>query len=244
MSAFGTIQFEKTGAVAMITLNRPEVINAYSLEMRDELWEVLGACEDDPDVRAVVLQGAGQRGFCAGADLNEFGTAPSPSAARRVRWQRDVFGRLYALPKPVVAALHGHVIGSGVELALLCDLRVARTDAVFSMPETRFGLIPAAGGTQTVPRMLGESRGLGWLLTGRPIDAQEAARIGLVQRVVTAEGFGRAVAEIAQGLAQLDPLVVAAIKRAWRSALDQPEILGLREEARLARRIRMARQGA
>ena len=143
MSAFPTLLYEKCGAVARISLNRPRVLNAYNIQMRDDLSQALAAVADDPDVRTLLITGEG-RGFCAGADLTEFGTAPSQIVARRVRWQRDVWGQVLNLHKPVVAAIHGYCIGSGLEIALLCDLRIAADDAVFSMPEVHLGMIPAA----------------------------------------------------------------------------------------------------
>ena len=129
-----TVLYSKRGPVARVLLNRPEVINAYNLRMRDELFETMEAVRDDPDVRVVLLGGAGSRGFCAGADLTEFGSAPSQVIARSVRWERDVWGLFLQIEKPLVVALHGHVIGSGVEIACLCDVRIASDDAVFRMP--------------------------------------------------------------------------------------------------------------
>src|SRR5581483_10369611 len=113
--------------------------------MRDELYEVLTAVRDDDDVRVLALRGAG-RAFCAGADLTEFGSAPSPTRARAIRFARDVWGLLHDLPTPTVASLHGYVFGSGLEMALFCDLQVAAASTLFAMPEVRLGLIPAAGG--------------------------------------------------------------------------------------------------
>ena len=144
--------------------------------MRDDLVQALEAVRDDPDTRAVVLSGAGDRGFCAGADLTEFGSAPSPIVARQVRWERDIWGLFLSLRKPTVAALHGHVIGSGVEMALLCDIRIASEDAVFRMPETGLSLVPAAGGTQTLARHAGVGPALAMLLE-RPGDRQRRATI-------------------------------------------------------------------
>src|SRR5437899_204426 len=122
--AFSTILYEKEDDVAWVTLNRPHVLNAYSVQMRDDLAEVLGAVRDDQEIRALVLRGAGGA-FCAGADLTEFGTAPSPTAARRIRFARDVWALLGNLEIPTIAALHGFVFGSGLEMALFCDLRIA-----------------------------------------------------------------------------------------------------------------------
>ena len=156
----GTVLYTKQDAVALIVLNRPEVINAFNMQMRDDLYATLEAAVDDPDVRAIVVSGSGDRGFCVGADLTEFGTAPSQVVARDVRWERDLWGLFLAVRKPLVAALHGHVIGSGVEIACLCDIRIAADDAVFRMPETALGMVPAAGGTQTLPRVVGRGRAL------------------------------------------------------------------------------------
>ena len=116
---FETVLYQKCGPVAHVVLNRPNVINAFNVQMRDDLSEVLAAIRWDSDVRVLLLRGAGERGFCAGADLTEFGTAPSQMAARQARWERDIFGDLRDLKIPTVAAMHGHVVGSGVELALL-----------------------------------------------------------------------------------------------------------------------------
>ena len=231
---FATCTFEKRGPLAYVTLNRPEVINAFNVQMRDDLWEVFGAVADDPDVRVLVLRGAGPRGFCSGADLTEFGTAPSQAIARRVRWERDVFGRLLRIPRPAIAALHGYVVGSGLEIALLCDIRVAATDAEFSMPETSLGLIPGAGGTQTLPRFVRRGRALEMLLAGRTLTASEALAAGLVQYVVSSETLQAKTDELAERLSTLRPAVATAAKRALRAALDTPMVAGLAAERRMA----------
>ena len=215
MSAFPTLLYEKCRAVARISLNRPRVFNAYNIQMRDDLSEALAAVADDPDVRTLLITGEG-RGFCAGADLTEFGTAPSQIVARRVRWQRDVWGQVLNLHKPVVAAIHGYCIGSGLEIALLCDLRIAADDAIFSMPEVHLGMIPAAGGSQTLPRATGMSRALDVLLTGRRFAAAEALTMGLVTRIAPADEYLQEGWRIAEELSNLDPATVAAMKEALR----------------------------
>ena len=149
MSSFETVIYERQGPLARIVLNRPRVLNAYNVQMRDDVYEALTAVSFDPDVKALVISGAGDRAFCAGADLTEFGTAPSQRIARQVRWERDVWGVLMDLPIPTIAALHGYVFGSGLELALCCDIRIAAPNAIFGLPETSLGFIPAAGATQT-----------------------------------------------------------------------------------------------
>ncbi|MCH8088124.1 MAG: enoyl-CoA hydratase/isomerase family protein, partial [Chloroflexi bacterium] len=125
VSSFETIIYEVDGPLARITLNRPRVLNAYNIQMRDDLYEALTAVADDPQIRVLLIAGAGDRAFCAGADLTEFGTTPSRVVAREARYARDVWSRLRDLPCPTIAALHGYVLGSGVEMALCCDIRIA-----------------------------------------------------------------------------------------------------------------------
>ncbi len=235
MSAEGdTVLYEKCGGVARLTLNRPRRLNAYNVAMRDELYSLLEAVRDDPEVRAVVLSGAGERAFCAGADLSEFGTAPSQAVARAVRWERDVWGLFLDIDKPIVAALHGYVIGSGVEMACLCDLRVASEDATFAMPETALGMAPAAGGSQTLPRVVGRGAALEMLLAGRRLSAAEAYRAGLAHRVVSRDALAGEAMALAERLAGLEPGAVSAVKRAIRHGMDGPLARGLELEERLA----------
>ena len=124
MSNFEVIIYEKQNDIGYVTLNRPQALNAYNLQMRDELYQVLGAIKDDPEVKVAIFSGAGQRAFCAGADLSEFLTAPSPVIARQVRWERDVWGLFLSINRPLIAALHGYVMGSGLEMALCCDISI------------------------------------------------------------------------------------------------------------------------
>ena len=235
MSSFETVLYEKTGGIGYISLNRPSKLNAYNLRMRDELYQVLEAVRDDPEVGVAVFRGEG-RAFCAGADLTEFGTAPSLAVAREVRWERDVWGALLNLQIPTIAAIHGYCLGSGLELALLCDLRIASEDAEFGLPEVALGMIPAAGGTQTLPRYLGVSKALEILLTGERIRAAEASQLGLVTRVVASQRLDAEVLSTARHLLSMDRTAVRALKEAvWQGAeltLDQ----ALDLEARLALR--------
>jgi enoyl-CoA hydratase/carnithine racemase len=230
---FATVLYEKRDGVGWVTLNRPAVLNAYNIQMRDDLWSVVSAVRDDRDVRVLVFRGAG-RAFCAGADLSEFGTAPSPTAARRIRFVRDVWDRLASLEIPTVALLHGHVVGSGLELALFCDIRVAAEGAQFRLPEAQLGLIPAAGGTQTLPRACGVGAALDLLMTGRRFDATEAQRLGLVSRIVPPDALADTGEQLAATLAAQDRRVMAAIKAAVRQASDLSLADGLRLESRLA----------
>ena len=233
MRPFATLIYEKDGPVARLSLDRPAALNAYNVQMRDDFAEALAAVDDDPDVRAVLLTSEG-RAFCAGADLTEFGTAPSPVIARQVRWQRDVWGQMLNLNQPIVAAVHGYCIGSGVELALLCDLRLAANDAVFAMPETRLGMIPAAGGSQTLPRHAGRPRALDLLLTGRRFTAAEALAMGLVTRLSPPQRLRDDARQAAAALAGAPTDAVAALKRALRDGADLPLPAALALESRLA----------
>ncbi len=234
MSAFKTIIYEKKDNIAYITINRPEVLNVYNIQMRDELYQLLGAIRDDLEVRVAILKGAGDKAFCAGADLSEFLTAPSPIIARQVRWERDVWGLFLSLPQPVIAALHGYVLGDGIEMALCCDIRIASQDAQFGTPEVGLGIIPAAGGTQTLPRIVGRGKALEMLLTGRRINAEEAYRAGLVNRVVPREELLPTVEEIARKIASFNQIAVRNAKQAVVRGLDLTLNEGLELEKRLA----------
>jgi len=237
MSDFETIIYQKQANIAYVTLNRPQALNVYNLKMRDELYEVLGAIGDDTDVRVAVFRGAGERAFCAGADLTEFLTAPSPLIARQVRWERDIWGLFLSLTKPLIAALHGFVLGSGVEIALCCDIRLASEDVQFGLPEPQLGIIPAAGGSQTLPRVIGGAKALEILLSGRWLKADEAHRLKLVNRVVPRKELFNQAERLAERIAGFDPVAVASAKQAITRGLDLSLEQGLELEARLAKAI-------
>lgn len=233
MPGFETIIFQVSGGIARITLNRPHVLNVYNLGMRDELFETLSAIKDAPEIRVLVLQAAGDRAFCAGADLTEFLSAPSPTAARYARWERDIWGVFLSLPQPVIAALHGYVFGSGIEMAMCCDIRIAADDCVFGLPEVALGIIPAAGATQTVPRAVGPGRALDLLLTGRRINAREALVMKLVNRVVPRAQLQKTASALARKMAAYNPQVVRTIKECVRRGLDLSLAEALALEGRL-----------
>lgn len=239
MNAFETVIYERVGDIAYVTLNRPQVLNAFSVQMRDDLFEVLTAVGKDDEIRVLVIKGAGEKAFCGGADLSEFLTAPSAVEARRIRALRDLWGVLRRLPQPVIAVLHGYVFGSGMEIALFSDIRIAAEDVVFALPEVDLGILPGAGGTQTVPRVIGLSRALDMLLTRRRIGAQEALRTGLVGKVVAREKLLEAADEIARGIALHRPDVARAAKRAVLQGQDMSLQDGLKLEKRLAAGVGM-----
>ena len=203
------------------------------MQMRDELYQVLAAIKDDPEVRVVIVSGAGERAFCAGADLTEFLSAPSPTIARQVRWERDVWGLFLSIPQPLIAAMHGYVLGDGLEIALCCDIRIASEDAQFGAPETSLGIIPAAGGSQLLPRTINRSTALEMLLTGRRIGAEEAYRLKLINRIVPRDDLLPAAQQLADRIKVYDQLALKYTKKAITQGLELDLVHGLELEARL-----------
>jgi len=233
---FETLLFTKRGSVAHVSFNRPHLANAYNIQMRDDFSEAIAVAQLDSDVRSVLITGEGQ-GFCAGADLTEFGSAPSMVIARQVRWERDIWGQLINLSKPIVAAVHGYCIGSGLEIALLCDIRIAAIGTVFALPEVQLGMIPAAGGTQTLPRAIRVSRALDLLLTNRRIQTDEALSMGLVTRLTSPESLLKEAWQLADELADLPQGPVAAMKQVLRQGMDLDLPNALEFESRIPARL-------
>jgi len=233
VTRFATLRLATAGPIATVSLDRPDCLNAYDRRMRDDLFAVLGAIDEDPALRVLVLRGRG-RAFSSGGDLREFGTAPSAVVARAVRFRRDVWGRLLALRAATVASVHGLAVGGGMEMALLCDVVVAASDARFALPECGRGMIPGVAGTQTLPRRTGMAHALDVVLTGRTLSARAAARAGLVARVVPRDALAATSARVARRLAALDPAVVTAVRRCLGAAHDLPLADGLALERRLA----------
>jgi enoyl-CoA hydratase len=214
--------------VALVTLDRPEALNALSFGLLAELVAALEALDADGAVRAIVLTGAGERAFAAGADIKEMADATPESLA-----DGGGFGHwdeLRMIRKPVIAAVRGFALGGGCELAMACDLIVAGDDAQFGQPEIRIGVMPGAGGSQRLTRAIGKAKSMELILTGRSIDAREAERLGLVTRVVPAEGTVESALALAGEIAAMPPLAVAAAKRAVNEAYEAPLAQGLADE--------------
>lgn len=230
--------FEKAdNGAAWLTLNRPHVLNAMNMAIRDEIWGAMAALRDDPEIRVAVIRGAGDRAFSAGADISEFGTAPSYIDARRARQERDIWGAMLACTKPLVAAIHGFAFGAGCELSLFCDIRIASEDATFALPEVTLGYIPSAGGTQTLPRAIPPGIARQMILSGQPIDAAKALRCGLVQRVVPRARLHDEAASVAAKLAAQPAAALRGAKEAMVRGADLPLESALRLEAMIAKRI-------
>jgi enoyl-CoA hydratase/carnithine racemase len=202
--------------IAEIMLNRPEAMNSISSAMAAELARACAELAAAPGVRVVVFSAAGERAFCAGADLKERAGMTDADIMRQRHVIRDVFGAVLALPQPAIAAVHGFALGGGCELALSCDLVVADDTAAFGLPEVTVGLVPGGGGTQLALRRLGPGRAADLVLTGRRVGIDEAERLGLVDRRVPAGQDGPAALELAGQIAANSPVAVRAAKRAIR----------------------------
>ena len=217
--AMETIVLERDGAVATVRLNRPNVLNALNLQMLDELSAALAQLDADDDVRAVVLTGSGPKAFAAGADIAELNALPTARAAEAQARKGQALTRAFErMHVPVIAAVNGFALGGGCELAMACDIRIASENARFGQPEVNLGLLPGYGGTQRTARLLGEGMAMYLCLTGEMIDAHEALRVGLVQRVVSFDELPAEAARIAGLIASKAPLAVAAAKRAVAAA--------------------------
>jgi len=227
---------DRVGKSTVLTLNRPEVMNSFNLALLGELKDKVERLHWDPEVRVIIITGAGDKAFCAGADLGEFLTAPPPVFARQARFERDIWGVFLSVPQPLIAALHGYVLGSGLEIALFCDIRIASDDTRFSVPEMGLGIITAAGASQTLPRAVNRGQALEMLLSGRWVDAPEARSLRLVNQVVPRSELMATAQGLAERVKSLDHLLVRNIKEAVGRGVDMTLEEGLELEARLAAR--------
>ena len=216
--------------VALVTIERPDVLNALSFDLLDELAAALAALDEDPACRAIVLTGSGTRAFAAGADIRELAVQTPVSLLVGDRFA--VWERIAATRTPVIAAVRGFALGGGCELALSCDLIVAGDDAQFGQPEINLGVMPGAGGTQRLTRAIGRARAMDLILTGRNLGAREAESMGLVSRVVPAHETLEAALDVARTIAAQAPIAVLAAKEAVRLAEELPLSAGLRHERR------------
>jgi enoyl-CoA hydratase len=212
-----TLLVDKDGRVAVLTVNRPDKLNALNDQVRSDMLEVLGQIENDPEVGAVVLTGAGEKSFIAGADIGEF-AGRTPFDQRYAMRSPRIFDVMASFPKLVIAMINGFCLGGGCELAMSCDIRVASEKARFGQPEIKLGLIPGGGGTQRLPRLVGTGNALRLILTGDMIDAAEAKAIGLVDLVVPPEELRTKTLELAQKIAGMSPLTVKVAKEAVRAS--------------------------
>lgn len=226
-----SILFEVTDSVASIVLNRPEALNSLDPESLAELNRAFETANRDERVRVVVLTGTGDKAFCTGSDLKK--TMPPKESFAELTFGREKWLYPFAgleIDKPMICAVNGFALAGGLELALACDIRIASSNAQFGQSEVGVGSIPAAGGTQRLPRMVGMSDAMLMMLTGDRIDAETALRIGLVSRVVPLESLRDEAMKIARRIAGNAPLAVRAVKRLVRDGLDLPLLTAIQSE--------------
>ena len=223
---------EKRDFVLLLTLNRPEVMNALNLQTLLELRSTLEEVWFSRDVRVLIITGAGEKAFCAGADLKERERMSEIEVKNYIKTIRDTFTMIEDIPKPVICAINGYAFGGGLEMALACDIRIAADTAKMGLTETSLAIIPGAGGTQRLPRVVGKAKAKELIFTARRIDAQEAYRIGLVNEVVPRERLLDRAFEIASEIAQNGPLAVEAAKFAINRGSEVDLKTGLEIESK------------
>ena len=217
------------GRVGVLTINRPEKMNALNGEVRRALIGALEEFRTDDDVRVVVLTGAGEKAFIAGADIGEFKDA-KPAQQYHNMQRGNIYSAMEAFPKPVIAMIHGFCLGGGCELSMACDIRIASDKARIGQPEINLGLIPGGGGTQRLPRLVGEGRAMKMIYTGKMISGEEAGRIGLIDEVVPADELRERTLEIARTIGSKSPIALKAAKESILAARRMPMDQGLQFE--------------
>ncbi|MGB8955828.1 MAG: enoyl-CoA hydratase [Tumebacillaceae bacterium] len=223
----GLVLVETADGIATVTLNRVQAHNALSVEMLEQFLDALYTFKFDPEVRVVVVTGAGDKSFCAGADLIQRGQMDLAQARQHINLIRSAINELEALPQPVICAINGNAFGGGAEMALAADLRVASSNAKLGLTETALAIIPGAGGTQRLPRLVGVAKAKELILTARRIDAEEAERIGLVNYVVEPEALLEKAYELAGEITKNGPLAVRQAKLAINKGIEVDLATGL-----------------
>jgi enoyl-CoA hydratase len=226
------IELTRVEEFALITLNRPDALNALSFALIEDLGRVLDEVAAG-DARALLITGAGTKAFCAGADIKELTGRSLIAQKEGAELGQAVFARLDKLPMPSVAIINGYAFGGGLELALACTFRIATKNAKMGLPEIKLGLIPGYGGTQRLPRAIGEARALEMIMTGRTVNAEEAAGIGLVHRLIEGDAVAQGIA-YAREFSGFSLPVLGFAREAVKRALDNPVAEGLRVEANLS----------
>lgn len=222
---------ERKDQTAILTLNRPEVMNSFNFAMLRGLQEKIDALRFDPEIRVIIITGAGDKAFCAGADLKERAALSDVQVKEFIFTIRNLFTAVEYLPKPVIAAVNGVALGGGTELALACDIRIAASTATMGLTETRLAIIPGAGGTQRLPRLVGRGKAKELIFTGRRVDAGEALQIGLVNKVVPPEKLMDACLEMAAMICETGPIAIQQAKYAINYGLETDLHTGLAIES-------------
>ena len=230
---FANLLLEREGPIAIVTVNRPKVLNALNTQTLQELDRAIALLAADAGVHAVVLTGAGEKAFVAGADISELASLTPAAARDHAAMGQRVFDAIERMGKPVIAAINGYALGGGCELAMACTIRIASETAKLGQPEVNLGLIPGFAGTQRLPRLVGAGRALELLLLGDPIDAGEALRIGLVNKVVAPAALAEEARRVAAALAAKAPLAVRYILEAVHGGAQSTLAEGQAAEAAL-----------
>ena len=217
---YETLIYRKEDNIGLLTINRPEKMNAISAGLTAELAHLLNEIEEDDELRVLIVTGEGEKAFVAGADIEELVDRDARTGRSVTRERQALFARLESLSIPVIAAVNGYALGGGLELALACNIRICSENAQFGAPEVKLGIIPGDGGTQRLPRLIGLGRAMEMILTGNFIDAGEAYRIGLVNKVVPSGELMDAATELARTIASRPPLAVMYAKEAINSSQE------------------------
>ncbi|MGD7045222.1 enoyl-CoA hydratase-related protein [Jeotgalibacillus proteolyticus] len=225
-----TILLEQKNHLAVVTLNRPEAMNAFNWDMLAELEETVESIKLNPEIRTVIFTGGGQKAFSVGADLKERKTLNEQQVRRNVYKIGEVFNAVDSLPQPTIAAMNGHAFGGGMELALACDFRIAQENALMGLTETSLAIIPGAGGTQRLPRLIGESKALELILTAKRLTADEALQAGLVTKTAAGELFWDEVMNLAEGILSNGPVALIQAKYAVKTGMKADLQTGLQIE--------------
>jgi enoyl-CoA hydratase len=233
MSTFENLVYEKKSAIAHLTINRPKALNALNQLTLKEISAALEDASADAAIRGLILTGAGEKAFVAGADIREIAEISGLQATTFARYGQSVFDHIENLGKPVIAAVNGFALGGGCELAMACTFRIAATTARFGLPEVKLGIMPGFGGTQRLPRLVGKGRALQMMLTADPIDAQEAHRIGLVNEVVEPSRLIARAEELLQKIEANGPLGIKLCIEAVNRGLEVNQAEGLTLESAL-----------